>query len=86
MAFAKQVVVYSAELCGDCQHLKGWLDLVGIQYETRDIKKNPEHATVLEAKTGKLGVPFVIINGEWKRGYEPGRPFSEAFARELFGI
>nr|AUN36998.1 hypothetical protein [uncultured bacterium] len=62
------------------------MDLAGIAYETRDIRKHPEHGVELEAKTGKLGVPFLVINGEWKRGYDPGKPFSEHFARELLGI
>lgn len=86
MSSASRVVVYSAELCGDCQKLKAWMDLSGIEYENRDIRKEPKHGEFLQSKTGKLGVPYVIINGEWKRGYEPGQPFSETFARELFGI
>jgi glutaredoxin len=81
-----RIVVYSAELCGDCQALKTWMEFAGIQFENRDIRKNPEHGAELAAKTGKEGVPYVIINGEWKKGYEPGRPFSESFARELFGV
>ena len=86
MPGTSRIVVYGAELCGDCQLLKTWLNLAGIEYENRDIQKNPEFKADLEAKTGKLGVPYLIINGEWKRGYEPGVPFSEAFARELFGV
>jgi len=82
----RQIVVYSAELCGDCQALKAFLDRAGVQYETRDIRREPAHAEVLQAKTGKLGVPYLIIDGEWKRGYEPGKPFSEFWARELIGI
>ena len=86
MPFHSNIVVYSAEMCGDCQHLKTWMEFAGIPFENRDIRKNPEHGKELEQKTGKLGVPYVIINGEWKRGYEPGRAFSESFARELFGV
>ena len=37
-------------------------------------------------KTGKEGVPYLVIDGEWIRGYEPGKPFSEAFARETLGL
>lgn len=80
------IVVYSAELCSDCQHLKAWMDLAGIAYENRDIRKEPAHGKILEEKIGKLAVPYVIINGEWKKGYQPGRAFSESFARELFGV
>lgn len=80
------VIMYSAELCGDCQKLKAWMDAAGIPYENRDIKKDPTNGEVLQSKTGKLGVPYLIINGEWKRGYVPGQEFSETFARELFGV
>ena len=38
----------------------------------------------LEQKTGKQGVPYLVIDGRWVRGYEPGKPFSEDFARSLF--
>lgn len=83
---AKQIIMYSAKLCGDCQLLKAFMDANGVAYENRDIRENPEYGTELEAKTGKLGVPYLIIDGEWKRGYEVGKPFSESFARELLGL
>lgn len=82
----KQIIVYSAKLCGDCRKLKAFMDANGIEYETRDIRKNPEHAEVLERKTGKEGVPYLVIDGQWVRGYVPGQPFSEEFARGLFGL
>lgn len=82
----KEVIVYSAKLCGDCQHLKAFMDANGMAYENRDIREEPEHGRVLQERTGKLGVPYLVIDGEWVRGYEPGKPFSEAFARRLFGL
>lgn len=83
---AKNIIMYSAKLCGDCQLLKAFMDANGVAYENRDIRENPEYGKELEAKTGKLGVPYLIIDGEWKRGYEVGKPFSEDFARELLGL
>ncbi|MCC6699304.1 MAG: glutaredoxin family protein [Candidatus Hydrogenedentes bacterium] len=83
---AKNIIMYSAKLCGDCQLLKAFMDANGVTYESRDIRENPEYGQELEAKTGKLGVPYLIIDGEWKRGYEVGKPFSEDFARELLGL
>ena len=81
---ASSIYLYSAPLCGDCQNLKQYMDAQGIQYEVRDIKANPEYARELEQKTGKQGVPFLVIDGEWKRGYEPGKPFTGEFASSLF--
>ncbi len=83
---AQKIIVYSAELCGDCQELKAFMKERGIPFENRDIRKNLDHGKVLEEKTGKLGVPYLVIDGEWKRGYEPGQPFSEAFAEQLLGL
>ena len=81
-----EIIVYSAKLCGDCQNLKAFLDKHDVPYETRDIHEAPQHKEILQEKTGKLGVPYLVINGEWKRGYDPGKPFSEAFARDLIGL
>ena len=81
-----EIYVYSGELCGDCQLLKAFMDAHDVPYTVRDIQKNPEFARELEAQTGKLGVPYLLIDGEWIRGYQPGQPFSEAFAKELLGL
>lgn len=83
---SQEIVLYSAEMCGDCQLLKAFMDANGIAYELRDIRKQPEHAEELEQRTGKQGVPFLVIDGEWVRGYEPGQPFSEEFARKTLGL
>ncbi len=82
----KQIVLYGADFCGDCRLLRSWMDKAGLTYEYRDIRANPHHAAELEEQTGKQGVPYLIVDGEWKRGYEPGKPFSEAFARALFDL
>lgn len=81
---SREVILYSAQMCGDCQHLKAFMDKEGIQYELRDIRENPAFAEELRQKTGKEGVPYLVIDGEWVRGYDMGRPFTETFARSLF--
>lgn len=81
---SKNIVLYAAPFCGDCQLLKKYMDDHHIVYEYRNIKENPAYAVELEERTGKQGVPFLIIDGEWKRGYVPKEPFSEEFARSLF--
>lgn len=83
---AKEIILYTAELCGDCQHLKTFMAKHDIRYEERDIHAHPEHAETLESNTGKLGVPYVVIDGEWVRGYQPGKPFSDDFAKTLFDL
>jgi len=78
------ILLYSADFCGDCRALRAWMDREGIVYELRDIRKHPEYAAELAEKTGKEGVPYLVIDGAWVRGYDLGKPFSETFARALF--
>ena len=80
----RQVILYMGKLCGDCQKLKAFMDAEAIDYELRDIREDPDHVRVLEEKTGKVGVPYLVVDGEWKRGYAVGEPFSKEFARSLF--
>ena len=83
---ARHIIMYSAKLCGDCQHLKAFMEKHGIALENRDIRERPEYGEELQSRTGKLGVPYLVIDGEWVRGYDPGRPFTEDFARDLLGL
>lgn len=83
---SNSIIMYSARLCGDCQALKAFMDAHSIPYILRDIRENPDYALELESQTGKLGVPYLVIDGHWIRGYEPGKPFSEDFARKLLGL
>ena len=83
---SKEIVLYSAQMCSDCQKLKAFLDDNELEYEYRDIKEDPQYAKDVEENTGKLGVPYLVIDGEWVRGYDVGKPFSEEFARGLLGM
>jgi glutaredoxin-like protein NrdH len=71
-----KIIVYSAQLCSDCQYLKKWLDEQNIEYETRDIHFNPQNGIDLEKQTGKLGVPYFKLGEDWVRAYRPGEMFS----------
>lgn len=82
----EEIIVYSAQMCGDCQNLKAFMDEHQIEYVTRDIREAPEYGEELEKETGKLGVPYLKIGGEWKCGYDPGKPFTDEFAKGLFGL
>ena len=83
---SNDIVLYSAKMCGDCQNLKNFMDTNGIEYESRDIRENLEYGEELEKETGKLGVPYLKIDGNWVQGYEVAKPFSEDFAKSLFGL
>ncbi len=81
---SQNVILYSAKLCGDCQRLKAFMDAQGIEYDLRDIKENPAYAELVKSETGKLGVPYLVIDGQWVRGYPLGEAFTDEFAASLF--
>lgn len=81
----KQILLYTAPRCSDCDKLKSYMDRNGIPYESRNIKDDPAYAAELSKNTGKQGVPYLVIDGKWIRGYEPGQPYSDEFAAKLLG-
>lgn len=80
----KEIILYSAQMCGDCQKLKDFMESKGIRFEIRDVRAHPEYAKEVEENTGKMGVPYLVIDGEWVCGYDLESPFSEDFASSLF--
>ena len=81
---SQEITLYSATMCGDCQLWKAFMDAEGSDYTLRDIRENLEYGEELEKKTGKLGVPYLVIDGEGIRGYDVGKAFTEDFAKALF--
>lgn len=69
---ADQILFYTATWCPDCHRARRFLDENAIEYTTVDIDEDPQAAILLEEKTGKRGIPFLVIDGEWVRAYEPG--------------
>jgi glutaredoxin len=82
----KTVIVYSAQWCCDCQELHSFLKRHKIPCEVRDIQKNPAFRKDLMENAGEIAVPFVVLDGKWIRGYPDGEGYSEAYAKNLFGI
>ena len=80
----QKLIVYSAELCSDCQALKAWMDARKLDYEIRDIRKDRVHAETLKAAIGKEAVPHLLWEGEWVRGYQVGKSFDADWAEALF--
>ncbi|MEB2343585.1 MAG: glutaredoxin family protein [Deltaproteobacteria bacterium] len=66
------VVVYTTSWCGWCRKTLAWLDERGVDYENRDIERNPEWAAELERKTGGQSIPVVDVGGRLVRGFDPG--------------
>jgi glutaredoxin len=81
------LAVYSEDSCPDCSRLERWLELRGVQARTVLISEDPAAADKLERETGKMAVPFILVDGRtWVRGYhldQPGRFSEPTLLREL---
>lgn len=67
------VVIYTTSWCGWCRKTIAWLDRQGVDYENRDIERNPAWRNELIDKTGGTSIPVVEIDGELIRGFDPTR-------------
>ena len=71
-----KLTVYTTTWCPDCHAALRFLDEHKVIYTNIEIDRDEESAKFLEEKTGKRGVPyFILTDGQWVRGYIPGRGF-----------
>lgn len=81
------IAVYSFASCPDCVRLKRWMQAHGFPHRDVDIDADPAEADRLERETGKMAVPFLLVdNRSWVRGYHkeiPGRFDPKVFLEEL---
>jgi glutaredoxin len=68
-----EVTIYTAPWCGWCRKTLAFLDARGVEYVNKDIEADEEWAEELREKSGSGSVPFVEIDGEPVRGYNPGK-------------
>ena len=66
------IQLYGASWCPDCTRAIRFLDDLDVAYEKIDISQDPAAAELLEATTGKKGIPFLVIDDQWIRAYTPG--------------
>ena len=66
------ILLYGATWCPDCTRAARFLDEHGVAYDKVDISEDPQAAQLLEQKTGKRGIPFLVVGDRWVRAYSPG--------------
>ncbi len=64
-----ELKVYSTDWCGDCRALKRFLDSEKVPYTEINIENDARAEKELIEKTGKRGIPYMVIDGEWIKGY-----------------
>lgn len=57
---ADTVILYTQESCVNCQAEKQWLNLHNIEYQERDIRKNPKYMEEAR-KLGASATPVTVI-------------------------
>ncbi|AIE61638.1 glutaredoxin family protein [Bacillus methanolicus] len=66
----KQVIVYSAQGCNECNMVKQMLTQEGIPFEVRDVLANPEYQQEVE-KFGFMGIPVTVVEDQAVKGFNP---------------
>jgi glutaredoxin 3 len=68
----KTVVIYSTPTCPYCKLAKGFLSQKGIPYIEKDVASDPALADEMFEKSGQLGVPVILVDGEVIVGFDKG--------------
>ena len=81
------LAVYSEHTCPDCKRFEHWAKQNGVKTRTILISEDSAAAEKLERETGKMAVPFLLVDGKrWVRGYHkelPSRFSAELLVSEL---
>ena len=65
----KQVVIYSTPTCPYCKRAKDYLTRKGISYTEHNVAIDRAAAKEMVKKSGQLGVPVILIDGEVLIGF-----------------
>jgi glutaredoxin 3 len=66
------VIVYTTPTCPYCGMVKDFLSQKGISFEERDVSQNSSYAQELMERTGQMGVPVTVIDGQIVVGFDRG--------------
>ena len=69
----KQVVIYSTPTCPYCKRAKEYLSRKGIPYVEHNVAADREKAKEMIQKSGQMGVPVIIIDGEIIVGFNQAK-------------
>ncbi len=67
------VTVYSADWCAYCRAAKDYLKSKGVDYQEKNIEKDPAYAQESVDKSGQMGIPVLDINGQIIVGFDRPR-------------
>ncbi len=65
----KKVSIYSTPTCHYCNMAKDYFKEHNVQYEAYDVAMDAERRKEMMEKSGQLGVPVIIIDGQIVVGF-----------------
>ncbi len=74
------VIIYTSPTCIHCKSAKEFFGAHSIRYTEYDVIANPERRQEAVEKSGQMGVPVILVDGELVIGFDEDR------LRELLGI
>jgi glutaredoxin-like YruB-family protein len=72
----KSVTIYSADWCAFCHAAKDYFDKLGVQYDEKNVEKDPQALVDAVNKSGQRGIPVIDIDGKVIVGFN--RPAIDA--------
>ena len=66
----KKVTIYSTPTCHFCALAKDYFNENGVKYEAFDVATDLEKRREMVEKSGQLGVPVIVIDGEVIVGFD----------------
>ena len=69
----KKVTIYSTPTCPYCKRAKDYLSRKGIDYVDYNVAEDRSKAQEMIQKSGQMGVPVIIVDGEVIVGFNQNR-------------
>ena len=64
------VTIYTTTWCGFCKTAKNYMDSLGVEYQEKDVEKDPDAGAEAVYKSGQMGVPIIDVNGQIIVGFD----------------
>ena len=74
------VEIYTSPTCIHCKSAKEFFNEHNIAYADHDVTVDPQRRQEAVEKSGQMGVPVIVVNGEVVIGFDEDR------LRELLGV
>lgn len=65
-----KVIIYSTPSCSYCRMAKDFFEENKVEYEDFDVSTDMEKQKEMIEKSGQMGVPVIVINGELVVGFD----------------